>query len=106
MADLVALPGIEEHDLIGFSHRLTLPDVTNVHASVREYELSARGALFRTLVCAGPLTMGVSDRDRPRAEQRIRDDFRHAQFHHVSAMAAVRIFSELTSGVRACYQYI
>jgi hypothetical protein len=77
MADAIALIGIEKQHLVGFGDGLIVPNAANVDTAVRENELRAPGALFRTLVFARPPATRIGDRDSARAEQPLGNDFRH-----------------------------
>ena len=69
VADLVALPRIEEQHVVGIRDGLVVADMPQVDPAVRENQMRRRGALLRAAVAAGAQAMHVPHRHGAGVEQ-------------------------------------
>jgi hypothetical protein len=68
MADLVALGGVEEQNVIGIGDGLIATDVPQVNPAIREYQLRDRGAFLGAAMTAFAAAANVPQHYRLRIE--------------------------------------
>src|SRR4051812_37482318 len=89
VAHLVALPGIEEEDVVRVGHGLLPADVPQIDAAIWEHEVRVRRAFFGAAMPARTAAIHVAYRHRARVEQAIHREILR-RIGHAGTLPAAR----------------